>query len=151
MPKCPARSFHNKAAEHIPEALRPALGPILEQICSLTQRIREYEHKLEEISKERYPQTDLLRQVEGIGPLSALTFVLTLEDPYRFEKSRSVGAYLGLVPATDQSGDRDPQKRISKEGDQMLRKLCVLLHSLWMSAEVYEPLRNTHRFGGQAA
>ena len=66
-----------------------------------------------------------MRQVEGIGPLTALTFVLTLEDPYRFEKSRSVGAYLGLVPATDQSGDRDPQKRISKEGDEMLRKLLV--------------------------
>jgi transposase len=61
-----------------------------------------------------------LRQVEGIGALTALTFVLTLEDPYRFEKSRSVGAYLGLVPASDRSGESDPQKRISKEGDQML-------------------------------
>ena len=122
--------------------------------------------------------------------------MLTLEDPHRFEKSRSVGAYLGLVPASDRSGERDPQKRISKEGDEMLRKLLVgsahyilgpfgsdsdlrrhgekiasrgaknakkravvavarklsvLLHSLWVSAEVYEPLRNAHRFGGQAA
>jgi transposase len=190
LPKCPARSFHNKASEHIPEALLPALGPILKTIGSLTERIREYDRKLEEISKESYPETDLLRQVEGIGPLTALTFVLTLEDPYRFEKSRSVGAYLGLVPATDQSGDRDPQKRISKEGDEMLRKLLVgsahyilgpfgsdsdlrrhgqkiasrggknakkraavavarklsvLLHSLWVSGEIYEPLRNTHR------
>jgi len=190
LPKCPARSFHNKAAEHIPEALREALGPILEQIGSLTQRIRDYDRKVEEISKESYPQTELLRQVEGVGPLTALTFVLTVEDPHRFEKSRSVGAYLGLVPARDQSGDRDPQKRISKEGDEMLRKLlvsgahyilgpfgsdsdlrrhgekiasrggknskkraavavarklAVLLHSLWVSGEVYDPLRNTHR------
>jgi transposase len=197
LPKCPARSFHNKAAEHIPDALMPALAPILEQIGSLTERIREYDRKLEAISEERYPETKLLRQVEGIGPLTALTFVLTVEDPYRFEKSRSVGAYLGLVPARDQSGDSDPrEKRISKEGDEMLRKLlvgsahyilgpfgsdsdlrrhgekiasrggknakkravvavarklAVLLHSLWVSAEVYEPLRNTHRFGGQAA
>ena len=188
LPKCPAVSFHKRAAEHIPKALWPALGPILEQIGSLTQRIRDYERQLEEISKEHYPETELMRQVEGIGPLTALTFVLTLEDPYRFEKSRSVGAYLGLVPATDQSGDRDPrEKRISKEGDEMLRKLlvpsahyilgpfgsdsdlrrhgekiasrggknakkraavavarklAVLLHSLWVSAEVYEPLRN---------
>jgi transposase len=112
LPKCPARSFHNKAAEHIPEALLPALGPILEQIGSLTERIRQYDRKLQEISKEHYPETGLLRQVEGVGPLTALTFVLTLEDPYRFEKSRSVGAYLGLVPARHQSGDRDPQKRI---------------------------------------
>ena len=190
LPKCPARSFHKRASEHIPEALLPALGPILETIGSLTQRIRDYERKLETVCQEHYPETELLRQVEGIGALTALTFVLTLEDPYRFEKSRCVGAYLGLVPATDQSGDRDPQKRISKEGDEMLRrllvgsahyilgsfgsdsdlrrygekiasrggknakkravvavarKLSVLLHSLWMSAEVYEPLRNTHR------
>jgi transposase len=196
LPKCPARSFDKRASEHIPEALWPALGPILEQIGSLTQRIRDYERKLEEISKEHYPETELLRQVEGIGPLTALTFVLTLEDPYRFEKSRSVGAYLGLVPSRDQSGDTDPQKRISKEGDEMLRrllvsgahyilgpfgsdselrrhgekiasrggkhakkraavavarKLAVLLHSLWVSGEVYEPLRNTDRSGGQAA
>ena len=102
-----------------------ALEPILEQIGSLTERIRQYDRKLETISKEHYPETSLLRQLEGIGVLTALTFVLTLEDPYRFEKSRSVGAYLGLVPATDQSGDSDPQKRISKEGDQMLRKLLV--------------------------
>ena len=125
MPKCPARSFHKKAAEHIPEALWPALGPILEQIGSLTERVKDYDRKLEAICKERYPETELLRQVEGVGPLTALTFVLTLEDPYRFEKSRSVGAYLGLVPASDKSGDKDPQKRISKEGDEMLRKLLV--------------------------
>jgi transposase len=125
LPECPARSFHNEAAEHIPEALMPALGPILEQIGSLTQRIRDYDRQLEEISEESYPETGLLRQVEGIGPLTALTFVLTLEDPYRFEKSRSVGAYLGLVPARDRSGESDPQKRISKEGDEMLRRLLV--------------------------
>jgi transposase len=197
LPKCSARSFHKRASEHIPEALRPALGPILEVIASLTERIRDYERELETISKEHYPETELLRQVEGVGTLTALTFVLTVEDPYRFERSRSVGAYLGLVPASDRSGDRDPQKRISKEGDQMLRKLlvgsahyilgpfghdsdlkrhgekiasrggknakkravvavarklAVLLHSLWASAEVYEPLRNAHRSaGGQAA
>ena len=190
LPKCPARSFHKRAAEHIPEALWPALGPVLETIGSLTERIRDYERKLEAVSEEHYPETKLLRQVEGIGPLTALAFVLTLEDPHRFERSRSVGAYLGLVPASDRSGERDPQKRISKEGDEMLRKLlvsgahyvlgpfgsdsdlrrhgekiasrggknskkravvavarklAVLLHSLWVSGEVYDPLYNTHR------
>ncbi|HET7270145.1 MAG TPA: IS110 family transposase [Rubrobacter sp.] len=196
LPKCPAVSFHKNAAGHIPEALLPALEPILEQIASLTERIRQYDRKLQTISKERYPETDLLRQVEGVGPLTALTFVLTVEDPHRFEKSRSVGAYLGLVPATAQSGERDPQKRISKEGDEMMRKLLVssahyilgpfgsdsdlrrhgekiasrggknakkravvavarklsvLLHSLWVSAEVYDPLRNARLSGGKAA
>jgi transposase len=190
LPKCPARSFHNRAQEHIPEALSPALEPILEQISSLTERIRDYDRQLETLSEERYPETEILRQVEGIGPLTALCFVLTLEDPSRFAKSRSVGAYLGLVPARDQSGDRDPQKRISKEGDEMMRKLLVssahyvlgpfgsdsdlrrhgekiasrggknakkraavavarklsvLLHRLWTTGEVYDPLYNTHR------
>jgi transposase len=126
LPKCPARSFHNKASEHIPDALWPALGPILEQIGSLRQSIRDHDRQLQTIAEEHYPETELLRQVEGIGPLTALTFVLSVEDPYRFERSRSVGAYLGLVPAKDQSGDRDPQKRrISKEGDEMLRRLLV--------------------------
>jgi transposase len=190
LPKCPARSFHKRASEHIPEALRPALGPILEQIGSLTERIRQYDRKLETLCEEHYPETELLRQVEGIGSLTALTFVLTLEDPHRFEKSRSVGAYLGLVPATDRSGERDPQKRISKEGDEMLRKLLVgsahyvlgpfgsdsdlrrhgekiaarggknakkravvatarklsvLLHRLWVTGEIYDPLHHAHR------
>jgi len=190
LPKCPARSFHKKAPEHIPEALWPALGPILETIGSLTERIRDYDRQLETISEEHYPETELLRQVEGVGVLTALIFVLTLEDPHRFERSRSVGAYLGLVPARDQSGDRDPQRRISKEGDEMLRrllvgsahyilgpfgsdsdlrrhgekiasrggknakkraavavarKLSVLLHRLWVTGEVYDPLYNTHR------
>jgi transposase len=74
LPKCPARSFHKRAPGHIPEALLPALGPVLETIGSLTQRIRDYERQLEAIAKERYPQeTELLRQVEGVGPLTALT------------------------------------------------------------------------------
>ena len=55
----------------------PALEPILEQIGSLTERIRQYDRKLETVSEEHYPQTELLRQVEGLGPLTALTFVLT--------------------------------------------------------------------------
>ena len=80
-PSAPAMSFHKKAAEHIPEALWPALGPILETIGSLTERIRDYERQLETISKEHYPDTELLRQVEGVGTLTALTFLLTLEDP----------------------------------------------------------------------
>jgi transposase len=190
LPKCPARSFHKRAKEHVPEALLAALGPILEQIASLTERIRDYDRRLEAISKDHYPETELLRQVEGVGPLTALTFVLSLDEPHRFERSRSVGAYLGLVPATARSGESDPQKRISKEGDQMLRKLLVgsahyilgpfgqdsdlrrhgqkiasrggknakkraavavarklsvLLHHLWVSGEVYDPLHDAHR------
>src|SRR5215203_5972797 len=81
LPKCPARSFHKKAAAHIPQALWPALGPILETIGSLTERIHDYDRQLETICQENYPKTELLRQVVGVGALTALTYVLTLEDP----------------------------------------------------------------------
>jgi transposase len=196
LPKCSARSFHNRVTEEIPQALRAALEPILQIIASLTERIRDYDRKLEKLAGEHYPQTELLRQVVGVGALTALTFVLTLEDPRRFAKSRAVGAYLGLVPSKDQSGERDPQERISKEGDEMLRrllvgsahyilgpfgrdsdlrrhgekiasrgaknakkraavavarKLSVLLHHLWITGELYEPLHNTQRSEGRVA
>jgi transposase len=93
LPKCSARSFHHKVAEEIPQALRAALAPILQIIASLTERIRDYDRKLEKLAGEHYPQTELLRQVVGVGTLTALTFVLSLEDPRRFAKSRVVGAY----------------------------------------------------------
>ena len=111
LPGCSSRSFHKKMAEHLPEELVPALGPLLETIGELTERIREYERKLEEIATEHYPRTEALRQVGGVGTLTALSFVLVLEDPSRFKKSRAVGAYLGLVPGEDQSGDSDPHSR----------------------------------------
>ena len=192
----PGKEFPQESARAHPRgALAGFRAHPRAEIGSLTERIRQYHLQLQIVAKERYPQTDLLRQVEGVGPLTALTFVLTLEDPHRFEKSRCVGAYLGLVPARDQSGDRVPQKkRISKEGEQMLRKLlvsgahyilgpfgsdsdlrrhgekiasrggknakkraavavarklAVLLHSLWVSGEVYEPLYNANRRQGQ--
>ena len=125
LPRCNADAFHRKVREHVPEVLAPALDPLLETITSLTARIREYEHELEVLSRELYPETALLRQVGGVGPITALSFVLVLEDPTRFEASRSVGAYLGLAPSQRQSGESDPQQRISKRGDEMLRKLLV--------------------------
>jgi transposase len=196
LPKCTAESFHNRVVEHLPQELAPALEPILKTIASLTERIRDYDSKLEAVAEEIYPETKLLRQVHGVGVLTALTFVLTLEDPSRFAKSREVGAYLGLVPASDQSGGSDPEKHISRHGNKMMRKLLVssahyilgpfgedsdlrrhgekiasrggknakkravvavarklsvLLHRLWVTAEVYEPLYNASRPRGQAA
>lgn len=81
----------------------PALGPVVETIASLTAHIREYERRLESIAEDSYPETRLLRQVHGVGALTALAFVLTLEDPSRFAKSRQVGPYTWgwcLVPSS---------------------------------------------------
>ncbi len=125
LPKCSPESFHHKVRGLLPEPLVPALAPIFETIGSLTSSIRSYDRELEMLSRELYPETALLRQVQGVGPLTALAFVLTLEDPTRFGASRAVGAYLGLAPGTHQSGDSDPQQRISKRGDEMVRRLVV--------------------------
>jgi len=187
LPACSTAVFAGKQREHIPEALREALSPILDMIASLSEQIRAYDRRIEKLCSEQYPETACLRQVTGVGPTTALSYVLTIEDPQRFSSSRSVGSYLGLRPRRRQSGETDPQMRITKAGDEELRrllvhcahyilgpfgpdcdlrrfglklaerggksakkravvavarKLAVLLHRLWLSGEVYEPLRH---------
>ena len=124
---CSTRAFATRAAWEIPRELRRALVPVLRTIAELSERIVKFERHIEAIGRERYPETARLRQVDGVGPITALTFVLTLEDPKRFRKSRSVGAYLGLRPGRGQSGKSDPEMRITKAGDGDLR--CLLVQS----------------------
>lgn len=125
LPSCSADSFARKVAPSIPEPLQPALLPILDTIASLTQQIRSYDRQIESLCQEQYPEVELLQPVAGVGALTALAYVLTLEDPHRFKKSREVGPAVGLVPRRDQSGGRDPQLRITKTGDTYLRRLLV--------------------------
>jgi transposase len=121
-----AEAFHFKARGEIPTELEPALVPVLTSIGELTARIREYDKVIEGVlSQEKYPHTKRLRQVPGVGPITALAFVLTLGDPRRFPKSRTVGAYLGLTPRRADTGESSPQLRISKAGDNTLRRLLV--------------------------
>jgi len=93
--------------------------------ATLSADIKEYDKKIEELGREKYGHTALLRQVKGVGPITALAYVLTLENPQRFVKSRDVGPYLGLVPKQEDSGESQPQLGISKAGDTMVRKLLV--------------------------
>jgi transposase len=125
LPSCSANYFATKVAPSIPESLHPALLSILDTIASLTQQIRSYDRQIEAISEEHYPETALLRRIDGVGPITALAFILTLEDHQRFPKSRDVGPALGLVPRRDQSGDHDPQLRITKTGNAFLRRLLA--------------------------
>jgi transposase len=188
LPSCSAPSFAKKMAGAIPEQLRVALGPVLEQIASLTAKIQAMDKSLERMCEEDYPETKVIRQPKGVGPLTSLRFVLTLEDAARFKKSRDVGPFLGMTPRKKDSGNSSPQLRITKAGDVGLRtslvncaqyilgrhgedcdlrrwglrlaerggknakkravvavarKLAVLMHRLWVSGEVYEPLRHS--------
>jgi len=195
LPKCSTPSFAVKAKEAIPKGLRRALAPILRQIKHVTKEIAGYDKQIQTVSKKRYPETALLQQVHGVGPITSLCFVLTIEDPLRFRKSRTVGAFLGLRPKQFESGDSAPELRITKTGSSELRrllvqaahhilgpfgadsdlrrhgeriagrgakvakkkavvavarKLAVLLHRLWVTAEGYEPLRNSRQQLGAA-
>jgi transposase len=188
LPKCSSPSFGSKVEEALPAGIREAVLPLTQLADALSDCIKTYDQKVEQLSTEKYGHTALLRQVKGVGPLTALAYVLTLENPERFAKSREVGPYLGLVPKQEDSGESQPQLGISKAGDTMLRrllvgsghyilgpfgpdtdlrryglrlcerggknakkraavavarKLAVLLHRLWVTGEVYEPLRHT--------
>jgi transposase len=187
LPKCSSPSFAQKVEETVPVEIRDALLPLVRMTAALSDCIQGYDKKIEKLAREKYGHTALLRQVKGVGPITSLAYVLTLENPKRFVKSRDVGPYLGLVPRQEDSGESQPQLGISKAGDRMVRrllvgsahyilgpfgpdtdlrryglrlcerggknakkrgavavarKLAVLLHRLWVSGEVYEPLRH---------
>jgi transposase len=202
--KCDADQMGVGKLEGLATAVQAALEPLLRVVEEMTARIQGYDKELAEIARKQYPETALLEQVSGVGVLIALTFVLTLDDPSRFGRSREVGPYLGLRPKQWDSGESQPQLGISKEGDVYLRKLlvqgahcilsqrgpdtdlkrwglklagqpeqkakkrqgnknakkralvavarklAVLLHHLWVTGEVYEPLRNSEAAAAKA-
>jgi transposase len=184
LPTCTAESFARQTRALIPSELKLALEPIYLTLECLTQQIKEQDKLIERVAK-RYPDVDVVSQVSGVGTLTALVFLLTIEDKNRFAKSRMVGAFLGLRPRKSKSGDNDPQLGITKTGDPFVRrllvnganyilgpfgkdndlrrwglelakrggknakkrakvavarKLAVLMHRLWVTGEVYEPL-----------
>ena len=117
-------AIHNRVKE-LPEELLPALAPLLEECGSLSARIRAFDRKLEELAEERFPETQLMRQVQGVGLLTSLAVSTAIQDPERFRRSRDLGAYFGLVPAQRESGDQRPQLGISKTGNAMVRRFLV--------------------------
>jgi transposase len=125
LPKCGTQQVSRELAAELSAELREVLEPLLREIESLNERIKEYDARMEKIAKESYPQVALLKQVKGVGTQIALTYVLTLEDPQRFAKSREVGCFLGLKPGRRDSGESQPQMHISKEGDRYLRTMLV--------------------------
>ena len=142
-------AFARRAAAHVPESLEPALGGLLEQIAALTERIRAYDARVEALCTASYPHTERLRQVSGVGPVTALAFVLSLEDAARFTRSRAVGSYLGLRPRRSQSGARDPELRITKAGDPDLRRLLVTSAQYILGP--FGPDTDLRRFGERLA
>ena len=125
LPKCSTESFHKAVASSIPAELKTAQDALLSSIAHLTAKIKELDREIDRMCAELYPETKHLRQVAGVGPITALTFVLTIEHPDRIKHTRNVGAYFGLVPDCSQSGSRDPELHITKRGDEDVRRLLV--------------------------
>lgn len=125
LPKCSTEAFVNTTRKLVPEPLREAIDPIFDQIDQLSKTINGYDRRIEKLVQERYPEAERMMQIKGVGALTALAFALVLEDAARFASSRSVGAYLGMTRKTDQSGESDPQRGITKAGDRLLRRLLV--------------------------
>jgi len=140
--KCRAETFHRRAQQDIPETLQDALLPLVLQVADLSHHVQAYDRKIAELIAARYPEALRLMQVPGVGPVTALTFVLTLEWPGRFRKNRQVGKYLGLAPGIRQSGRRRQFLGITREGDRELRRLMLQAsHSILVHASADGDLR----------
>ena len=122
--RCDADQVTEKLADGLGAALQKVIRPLLKCVEEISKQIGVYEEKLEEI-KKRYPEVELLTQVWGVGTLIGLTYILTIEDAQRFQRSRDVGPYLGLTRKRRDSGDSEPELRISKAGDELLRRYLV--------------------------
>jgi transposase len=120
-----SESFHKSALQELPADCLAVIQPLLSLLAQISGQIKGMERELVQRSRRDYPITQRLQQIAGVGPLSALAFVLKIGDPARFGRSRDVGAYLGLCPRRDQSGGSEKQLRISKCGDGLLRRLLV--------------------------
>ena len=125
LPDASTRAFPKKVRQLVPAILLPAVNPLLEMLESLTKTIKHYDQELAAIARKRYRETEGLQKVSGVGPVTAITYVLTIEDPSRFATSRRVGSWLGLCPRSRASGDNDPDLPITKAGDPYLRRLLV--------------------------
>ena len=119
LPKRGSQQVDRNLAAALSTALREVVEPLLQEVESLNKRIGEYDQRIEQIAKEVYPEVALLKQVKGVGTQIALTYLLTIDDPHRFPKSREVGCFLGLRPGRRNSGQSEPQKKISKEGESV--------------------------------
>lgn len=124
MPSCSAERFH-RHQDKLPEELKEALSPVMASIEDLTDKIRAFDRAIERICQDKFPETEILRQVPGIGPVTALGFVLLIGNPHLFSNNRKVGKYLGLVPKLDESGDSSPQLKITKAGNKYVRTLLI--------------------------
>jgi transposase len=123
----------------------PVLASLAESLLSVVDVMtKEVERLTKQVIDEvkMEPTCRRLMTVQGVGPLTALTFRATIDQPERFQKSRDVGAHLGLTPRRYQSGETDVQGGISRCGDELARTaLYDAAHSLLIRSTKWSALR----------
>lgn len=122
--RCSAESFAARAAAQMPDVLRPALDPLVVEVERLSEQIGAYDTMVEKLAAT-YPACNAVMAIKGVGPVTGLAFVLAVGDPHRFALSRCIGPYFGLTPRQHDSGDSNPQLRITKAGNAFVRRLLV--------------------------
>ena len=124
-PSGASHTFHKRVADSVPAEIENAITPLLLVLESIASAVADFDRRILRVSKDHFEETAVLRQIDGVGPIIALTFAATIEDPARFKRSRDVGAYAGLVPRSRESCDSQPELSISGRGDSGLRKALV--------------------------
>ncbi len=126
IPKCDASCFHKVAADAIPDGMAWKFKPMLRHLKEVAATIKRYDAMLEEYAQKHFKEeVELLRTVPGVGPITSCAFVALIADPGRFGSARDAGAYFGLTPGQDKSGDKDAPKHITKTGSALMRHLLV--------------------------
>lgn len=126
LPKgCSTEVFSKRCRDELNAEDIALVEPSLKMIECLTDLIKTEDKRIQKLINTEYPAARKLMSVPGVGPVTALAFVLVIGSPDRFKSPRDVGPYMGLVPKRDQSGETDKELRISKCGNGMLRRLLV--------------------------
>jgi len=127
LPACSTASFHKKALHFLQQHPEhsASITPVLDTLEVITEQIAHYEQQIADEIEENHPQAVIFQEIPSIGPITALAFTTIIGSPDRFKSPRDVGAWLGLVPRRDQSGESDKQLPITKTGNGYLRTLLV--------------------------
>ena len=124
LPVCSAESFPNKARPLLPAGLAQLIGPMVNQVQALNQQIDQLDQQVEGLV-QRYPEIRTLRTVPWGGATGGGDLWADAQWSQCRSHSRSAGAFLGLGPRKKQSGDSDPQCKITRAGNTYLRSLLL--------------------------
>lgn len=126
LPSCDADAFAERIGKAVKEhPMYELFAPMVDLVGNLTKTILGFDKKLDVFAAKYMPRAKILQEIPGVGPVTAVAFALAVDNPERFPNQRAIGAYFGLVPRRDQSGEVDKRLGITKAGDPLIRRLLT--------------------------